>query len=53
MHGKQKKIFSNIVGRPLAAAEIKLTNIGEIVESQLYDLEKRYTNVRIDKKGRI
>ena len=46
---EKQKIFGTVVGRPLAAAEIKLTNIGKIVEGQLYDLEKRYANVRIDK----
>ncbi len=45
----RKNIFSDIVGQPLAAAESKLTKIGEIAEKQLFDLKKRYYNVEIDK----
>lgn len=45
----RKKLFSNVVGRLLAAAETELTGIGKIAEKQLFDLEKRYANVRIDK----
>lgn len=45
----RKKIFSEIVGQGLAPAEIKLTGIGKIVKEQLFDLEKRYNNIKIEK----
>ena len=45
----RKNIFSEIVGQGLAPAEIKLTEIGKIAINQLFDLEKRYSNVKIDK----
>lgn len=39
------------VGRGLAPAEIKITlsPIGKIAEKQLFDLEKRYSGLKIDK----
>ena len=45
----RKKIFSFVVGQPLAAAEIKLTKIGKNAETQLFNLEKRYKNIQIEK----
>lgn len=49
---KRAKILSKIVGRGLAPAEreytINLTRYGKIAEQQLFDLEKRYNNIKVD-----
>ena len=41
------KILSDVVGRGLAPAEIRLSKIGEIVEKELFALEQRYDYVNI------
>lgn len=45
----RKEILSRIVGQGLAPAESRLTAYGEIVAEELLNLERRYTNIRIDK----
>ena len=45
-HGRAK-ILSDVVGRGLAPAEIRLSKIGEIVEKELFALEQRYDYVNI------
>ena len=45
-HGKMK-ILSDVVGRGLAPAEIRLSRIGEIVQNELYAIENRYDFVNI------
>ena len=47
-HNKQC-IFSNIVGQGLAPAEIKLSALGKIANTEILDLENRYESIRIDK----
>jgi len=47
-HAKQH-LFCSVVGRGLAPAEVHLSNWGKIIEKQLLELEKRYTNIKIDK----
>ena len=45
----RKNIFCNIVGQGLAPAEVKLSSFGIIANQEILALEKRYTNVEIDK----
>ena len=40
---------SSGVGQGLAPAEVRLSELGKIAESQLLDLSKRFNNVNIDK----
>ena len=42
-------LFSRIVGRGLAPAEIQYTEYGKIAEEQLLLLEKRYQTLKIDR----
>ena len=42
-------LFSHIVGRGLAPAEIQYTTYGKIAEEQLFLLEKRYPSLKIDR----
>lgn len=44
----RKCLFSHIVGRGLAPAEIRYTAYGQIAKEQLFLLEKRYPFLRID-----
>ena len=46
-HNRQH-ILSDIVGRGLAPAEIQLSELGQIANSEILNLEKRY-NIKIDK----
>jgi REP element-mobilizing transposase RayT len=41
-------VLSHIVGRGLAPAEIQYTQYGEIAKKQLFLLEERYPNLKID-----
>ncbi len=47
-HNKQKTLC-DIVGEGLAPPEIILSNYGKVVEKQLFNLEKRYCSVKVDK----
>ena len=42
-------LFSRILGRGLAPAEIQYTKYGKIAEQQLFLLEKRYAHLKIDR----
>ena len=44
----RKCLFSHIVGRGLAPAEIRYTAYGQIAKEQLFLLEKRYPFLKID-----
>ena len=44
----RKCLFSHIVGRALAPAEIRYTAYGQIAKEQLFLLEKRYPFLKID-----
>ncbi len=46
---RRAQILSHIVGQGLAPAQTQLSVYGKIVEHQLLNLEKRYTNIKIDK----
>ena len=46
---KRKHILSIVVGRGLAPAENVLTEYGKIVDNQLLDLEKRFSELKVDK----
>ncbi len=46
---KRKHILSTVVGRGLAPAENVLTEYGKIVDNQLLDLEKRFSELKVDK----
>ena len=41
-------LFSRIVGRGLAPAEVQLTSLGRIARTQLFSLENRYDHLKID-----
>ena len=47
-HNKQC-VFSNIVGEGLAPPEIVLSKYGKIINTQLLNLEKRYSCIKVDK----
>ena len=42
-------IFSNIVGEGLAPPKIVLSKYGKIINTQLLNLEKRYSCIKVDK----
>ncbi len=46
----RKCIFGNIVGQGLAPAEIQLSVFGKIANDEIFNLENRYQNIKIDKK---
>ena len=46
---KRRNLFSCVVGRGLAPAEIRLTECGKIIENELLRLTERYPHVSIDK----
>ena len=45
----RKMLFSNIVGQGLAPATIKLSTFGKISNDEIFNLENRYKNIKIDK----
>ncbi len=45
---RRKCVFSCVVGRGLAPAEIMLKEFGKIAEEQLLGLEERFSSVRIE-----
>ena len=45
----RRKILSDVVGRGLAPAEIRLTDCGQLVETELFALSVRYGSVRVEK----
>ena len=45
----RRNILSDVVGRGLAPAEIRLTDCGQLVETELFALSVRYGFVRVEK----
>ena len=45
----RRNILSDVVGRGLAPAEIRLTDCGQLVEKELFALSVRYGFVRVEK----
>ncbi len=45
----RRNILSDIVGRGLAPAEVRLTGCGRVVETELFALPVRYGTVRVEK----